>query len=816
MSIKHLLGIVIAALPAIAWAQSEHTSVKGKVLDSIGKGLENAQVVLTSMEKGSKRNDNTDSTGRFSITHIPKGKYRLTISAIGYKPYSTNVTLNKAEETFQYSLQSNINALSAVTVNAAGNNQYRVQQIRESGFNVNVVDANEYANFSTDINQVLKKTTGVLIRESGGMGSNFTFQINGLAAKIYIDDIPMDQYGASMTLNNIPVNLIDRVEVYKGVVPAQLGSDAMGGAVNIITKQRTKTFVDASYSYGSFNTHQASLTGGFRNKKGFKLRASGFYNHSDNDYTMYSDVERDIKLEVAKNDKMVVVDKAKRFYDQYTSGMAEIELGYEKVKWADWFTIGLTHSQNKKQNQIGASINTVNGGYWSENSYWMPTIKYRKDNFLVPGLYANLYANYSYDQYDIKDTATQNYDWSGGWIHPLAYTTPDSVLILRDSINSRYIYKNYSARANFNYKLDKANNHSLNFNYTFSTTQQKSFDYTLTGASQDRSGLPGRLSKHIAGLAWQGQWLNKKLISVTSVKYYGLQTYKVQDERVFDNHNEVIGGQFTRYTQNKNYFSGSLALRYRITPEWGIKTSVERGYKLPEITQLFGDGMYMLPNMTLKPERSDNINIGTFYNRFFGNHFIDVDVSAFYRNAKDFINTRTSGQRNDFYQNENLPGVLLYGIEAEARYGYKDIVGLTINGSYNKALDNWKYTDASNTQISLTYREQLANRPTLYANSNLSLAKRDLLGKGSRIQFNWQYQFIHWYYLTWAKMALPGSKSHIPAQFVHSATVTYSWHKDMYNVSFEARNLTDERVYDNFRLQKPGRAFYVKFRVSIM
>ena len=54
------------------------------------------------------------------------------------------------------------------------------------------------------------------------------------------------------------MNFAERIEVYKGVVPVGFGSDALGGVINIVTKKRRHGWsLDASYSYGSFNTHKS-------------------------------------------------------------------------------------------------------------------------------------------------------------------------------------------------------------------------------------------------------------------------------------------------------------------------------------------------------------------------------------------------------------------------------------------------------------------------------------------------------------------------------------------------------------------------------
>lgn len=805
-----LSGFLILATGG-AMAQQQ---IYGEIKTKLGEPVYGATVMIDSVRAAGAI---SDEKGNYTI-HTPRtGKVTVTVSSIGYRTQTRDVYLKTSQRIhLDLILTEDNRQLNEVIVAGGSVNQHKVKQLKESGFNVNVIDANEYGNTSTDINQVLKRTTGVLVRESGGVGSDFTFQVNGLAARIYIDDIPMDQYGSSMTLNNIPVNLVDRIEVYKGVVPAHLGSDAMGGAVNIITKQRNRKFLDASYSYGSFNTHQLALTGGMRNSKnGLKLRASAYYNYSDNNYMMYSDSLYNVDLRIVKEDgntgtfRQVSIDKARRFHDTYRSAMGEMEVGYEKVKWADLFMIGLTYSENKKQHQLGSSVNSVRGGFWTENRYLMPSIKYRKDNFLVKGLFANLYANYSVNKDVNRDTALYRYDWTGHWAANWGGNRIPEVF-------TRYTDNSYTARANFNYNLDKANNHSLNLNYTFTTTRRRVYDEAETNPyKKDLSGLPSKLGRHITGLAWQGQWLQRKLISVVAFKYYGMTTKASIDERVFDDFGKPVSGEIATQSNFFGFPSASLALRYRITADWGVKGSVERGYNLPEMTALFGNGQFVLANMDLRPERSDNLNLGTYYNHFIGEHFINLDVSAFYRNSKDYIASQLLPD-GIHTQGRNFPGVTLYGFEAEARYGYKDMASLSANISYDKAVDNWKYTDATNSQISLTYKEQLPNRPWVYGNANLMLGKRDLIGKGTRLQLNYMYQYMHWFYLTWAKLGSPGTKNFIPGQNIHNLVLAYSWKQDVYNVSVEARNIADERVYDNFRLQKPGRAFYIKLRVSMM
>ena len=97
------------------------------------------------------------------------------------------------------------------------------------------------------------RSAGVKIRSTGGVGSEANVTLNGFSGrhvKIFIDGVPMDGMSSAFGLNNIPAGLAKRVEVYKGVVPIELGGDALGGAINIVTDNSRRTRVSASYSFG--------------------------------------------------------------------------------------------------------------------------------------------------------------------------------------------------------------------------------------------------------------------------------------------------------------------------------------------------------------------------------------------------------------------------------------------------------------------------------------------------------------------------------------------------------------------------------------
>lgn len=110
---------------------------------------------------------------------------------------------------------------------------------------------------------------GVKLRVNSGVGSDYNFTLNGFSGrqvKFFMNGLAMDNFGDAFSINNLPANMVERAEVYKGVLPVGLGADALGGAVNVITR-KTANYLDVSYSFGSFNTHKASINGAYTNGK---------------------------------------------------------------------------------------------------------------------------------------------------------------------------------------------------------------------------------------------------------------------------------------------------------------------------------------------------------------------------------------------------------------------------------------------------------------------------------------------------------------------------------------------------------------------
>ena len=246
--------------------------------------------------------------------------------------------------------------LAEVTVVSSG-----VSRVKNSAYNAVAVDTRDMLNTTKTLGEALAKAPGLKLRESGGVGSDMNLMLDGFSGKhvkVFIDGVPQEGVGSSFGLNNIPVNFAERIEIYKGVVPVGFGTDAIGGVINIVTgKKRRRWFVDAAYSYGSFNTHKSHVNFGQTFKNGFTYEVNAFQNYSDNDYCVDAPV-----FDFATNSlDTKTLHRVRRFNDTYHSEAVVAKLGFTGKPWADRLMLGFTYSHMYKDIQTGVRQKTVYG-----------------------------------------------------------------------------------------------------------------------------------------------------------------------------------------------------------------------------------------------------------------------------------------------------------------------------------------------------------------------------------------------------------------------------------------------------------------------
>ena len=128
---------------------------------------------------------------------------------------------------------------------------------------VTVIRPDDYKGEQTDLPDLLKMVPGVHVREVNGKGQYTMVSVRGSTAAqvgVFVDGVLFNLGGdAAADISTIPVHNVERIEVYRGYIPARFGGTLMGGVINIVTKRPTKANVQASFGKSSFGGYKGSL-----------------------------------------------------------------------------------------------------------------------------------------------------------------------------------------------------------------------------------------------------------------------------------------------------------------------------------------------------------------------------------------------------------------------------------------------------------------------------------------------------------------------------------------------------------------------------
>ncbi|QDO94456.1 TonB-dependent receptor [Formosa sediminum] len=766
---------VLLGFMAVGYGQTK--TVTGTVTDKEGRPLDNVIVMVKDTDDAVY----TDFDGMYTL-RFTNAQPTLVCSVVGYLKQEQSFEAVSDTTTLNFTLTQDASfALDDVLIVGKSS----VRNIEESGFNAVAIDVKAFHNASVDLSEVLERAPGVKIQQEGGLGSSTNVTINGLSGRhvrFFIDGMPMDAMSSAFQINNLPVNLAERIEVYKGVVPVNFGSDALGGAVNIVTKTSAGTYVDASFSYGSFNTAKTFINAGYTSKSGFTAQVSAFQNYSDNDY--YVDVLiKDFDTNLLSKE----TQRVRRFHDVYHNETVIGKFGFVNKSFADQLLFGITLGQEYDEIQHPAYLNLAYGEKYQTSQIVMPSFLYAKDDLFTSGLDVRLSANYNFGGGHNFDLSDREYNWLGEWV-------PSNSL--GESQYSDYVYhdNNGTINANINYALNDAYRLTIN-NVANFFSRQGDERVQVDDYINDEPRINNR---NILGASLTGDITPKFSASVFGKMY----SYHAEAYLDLANLNGVE--DFQMVEKEDTQFGFGVTSTYFITDALQLKANFESTRRLPVSSELFGEvfGFYVA-NFDLKPEQSNNVNLGFNYNfNIHTDHMFNMDVNLFHRRTTDYIRLNIDySQGEGTYENTEL--VKTSGIDAEMTYSYQD--RFTANASLS-------YLEPKNfTSGSTYYDATLPNQPTMFGQFGASYFFKNIWNTDNRlgISYNLSYtdEFLYDYDTYQAS-----NRALVPSQVAHDFFVNYSWKNGKYNVSFDCTNIFDAKLYDNYSLQKPGRSFSVKFR----
>lgn len=128
---------------------------------------------------------------------------------------------------------------------------------------VTVIRPAEYKGEQKDLPDLLKMVPGVHVREVNGKGQYTVVTVRGSTAPqvgVFVDGVMTNLGGdAAVDISTIPVKNVERIEVYRGYIPARFGGTFIGGVINVVTKKPTKANISAELGKASFGGKSASV-----------------------------------------------------------------------------------------------------------------------------------------------------------------------------------------------------------------------------------------------------------------------------------------------------------------------------------------------------------------------------------------------------------------------------------------------------------------------------------------------------------------------------------------------------------------------------
>ncbi|MBV7439957.1 TonB-dependent receptor [Weeksellaceae bacterium TAE3-ERU29] len=758
-------------------AQSYSGSISGKVTENAtNMPLQGVDILLKNTAKGTT----TDANGNFKITSIPTGNYIVEVSFLGYESQAQRIQIqsNKNIE-LSFSLKEGKINLSEVAVEGKS----KSRKLREQAMPISVISMKEINGAVSDVNDVLSRTVGVKMRVSGGVGSSSRISLRGLEGKrigIFVDEIPLNDNSDFVDLNDIPVDMIDRIEIYKGIVPAKLGGSSVGGAVNVVLKEYPPFYVDLSYQIASFNTQKTS-TVLKTNKNGYEIGIGGAYTSSDNNYEM------ELPLEKGKF--------VRRNHDKFEKKTIGGGLKVKNKWWFDKVEFESVYVKTKKELQ-GIEYHIQEAERFSEGFFI--NNKLEKEDFLTTGLDFDISIGYLYSVFKFQNKAMHRYNWDGSIMAP-PITRYGGEILGSQPNDANTPTHSLISRLNLNYLLNDWS--SLNLNLTYRNVSSSPTDPLKEKAIGHKTNFDSRMNSNVAGLNYEIRLFENKLLNSLTAKYYyyNIKT-KLADifdvKKVEDIHNV------------KNDWGISNAIRYRFTPDFLLKTSFSYDVRLPSETELIGDGFLIAPSGTLTPERNKSVNIGLLYDKKIGkNRRFSVEMNGFYMHLKDMIRFVGGPLQSNYV---NFGEMQTLGAELEIKWDATSFLYLYTNATYQDLRDAREYQENSSVP-NPTKGDRIPNIPYFFVNAGLELHRENLFGgheQNSRMFVN--SSFVEEYFYDFEQSIY--QQRRIPRAFTTDIGLEHSFKNQRFTIGFQANNITDAKVISEFNRPLPGRNYALKIR----
>jgi outer membrane receptor protein involved in Fe transport len=629
-----IISLSILFLSASLYGQS----IRGKIyIQNTKDGLMGVSIRL---EGPSSTVAATDEKGRFNFQNIKSGTYTIKASYVGYVPYQDTLILDNEDLNFEIFLIHQTGAIPEVQILSASRRNTSSLRLPFASGVLNLPAQSE--NIPRTVPESLNIIPGVFVQKTNhGGGSPFVRGLTGNQTLILIDGIRLNnstfRYGPNQYLNTIDPFSVNKIEVLRGSGSVQYGSDAIGGVIQIFTKDpaySTENSFNGSVSgrYGSGNMEQSGSTelyystnkmvlSGILGKKNFGDLIGGDTTgrQSPSGYSQ-SDASLKFKFRISNNSELIL---ANQFVHQ-----TDVDV-YHKVQL-----------ENFSSNKMGLQGRNLT------------------------------YLKYSIDQ---GSSIFSKIDFTGSLNATVEErnsqkNSSQSISLERDNIKTSNLgievfsdlKENWTVNSGLEYYRDKVN--------------------SIRNIRNTQSGLI---------TTQRGLYPDNSLYSNTSVyslHHLTLGNFNIEGGLRYNwLRATILDKDLGQMKINPGAFVWNSGLNYSVGKHH-MYTLFNTGYRAPNIDDMgtlgIVDFRYEIPAYALKPEKSYNSEIGY---KYFSENF--SFGTAFYRNKlSDLINRVQTSQVIDGYKvyiKENTDNAVIKGLEGFAEFQASQNLFFDMFASFN-------------------------------------------------------------------------------------------------------------------------------------
>lgn len=645
--------LFIGFIISFAFNMFSQVTIKGTLLDAdTGKAISFANITLN-QEKGTV----SDENGRFIFENLQPGNYLVQITFVGYKTLIQKVSLKDKEIiVLQLNLKPFNYTAEEVVITATKTENY----IQDIPTRINLITPRQIEALpALSADELLSAVPGINLNRSFGIFSHTTaVTMRGLNGQeqgrvlVMLDGIPTNKSdGGSVNWNMFNSDQIERIEVVKGPGSSLYGGNAMGGAINIISKKPTQLIEGkVSANYGTYNTMhgQMNLSGRLNpeSKKGFYWSLNSFYRQSDG-YMTASEADQLANPYLVKSDLKEWAAAAKLGYDLNPNSSFELDLLYYDDDRATGEQVFQPEGNNREHDTYH-----VRAKYFGEYN----KLKWNVNLFYLNEDYKRI-SEYYKDDYTFYKVLSERKD--------LGFLSSFSYALEKQTITAGIDLKQGSVDA-------------------------KDVYYTSTDIVYNRGKM------NILGLFIQDEikLLDNKLKIIAGLRF----DYANFFDGGFEIENPTGETTFMLTYNDDNLgedewsaFSPKLSAQYDFTKDFRIYASYAKGFRPAVLDDMCRSGRikggFKVADPGLQPEYLNNFEIGADA-RFFDK--LRTSVSMFYSMGKDFMYYVNTGDSLDLgfglrpiIKASNISEVEIYGIELEANYVLFENIILNANYAYS-------------------------------------------------------------------------------------------------------------------------------------